>query len=234
MIALLLACTSLPETVLLTGSIVDAPSSQASMVADATVSILDLDLQEVASSTTDADGTFSVTVPAAATFFVSLEAEGHTPTSHTGFSGSTDITAAPGELWVRPTEELDAIRAEFAGCEGAEGPGATVEGVVRLWIPGDNALDSLPLITTATVEVIEANGVTHGACYLDAEGLHDPKATKTGDTGRFAIFGLSSGGVTVNVSYTAEGIMQDESLYWAYLPEDGTFPLQPALVEMPG
>jgi hypothetical protein len=232
MIALLLACTSLPETVTLTGTLLDAPSAEASTVGSATISILDLDLLTVASASTDADGAFSVMVPASATFFLHAEAEGHTTTSHTGFSGFTDIAANDGDLWVRPTDELDTIRAEFAGCEGADGEGAIVEGVVRLWIPGDNPLDSLPLVTTATVTVVEANGVTHMACYLDADGVFDGTATATGDTGRFALFGLSSGGITVEVSYTAEGTVQDQSLYWAHLPEGGTFPLQPALVEL--
>jgi hypothetical protein len=124
--------------------------------------------------------------------------------------------------------DLDAVRATFDGCDGAAGPGGVIEGEARLYIPGNDA-DTLPLVTTATVTVFDATGNEHAACYLDDDGTFDAGATVTGETGRFAVFGLDEGPVVVDIVYDT-GETEPEVAYWRWVSDGGVVPMHPAWV----
>jgi hypothetical protein len=139
----------------------------------------------------------------------------------------------PGVLWVRGSEDLEAIREEFAGCDGYDQQGAIVEGEVRVFLPVEQPVDELPLVTTASIEIMDADDNSTTACYLDDEGLSDPEATVTGETGRFAVFGLQAGLSWVTIEYTVDDDFESSWEYPILLPENGTAPMYPVLVELP-
>ena len=180
------------------------------------------------------DGSFNVQAPAnAPLFFVHTDADGRTPTSFAGWSGIDDLEVAPGTLWVRSEVELEAIRADFANCAESQDEGAIIEGEVRVYLPVEDSIDDLPLVTTASLVVEDENETVRTACYLDDDGLSDPDASVTGTTGRFAIFGLNSGPHVLTVLYDIGSDLVEESTYPILLPENGTAPMYPVLVELP-
>lgn len=212
------------------------------------------------SSTTDSAGTFEVATPAAAPFFLELSGPEHVSTTFTGLAPIVDFEAAEGALWVRTPAQLEALRAEFAGtCPTASEEGAVIEGRVRLYISG-TPLDELPIVTTARITAYDALGRSWSACYLpDEDEGEDPgdtgspgdtggtdtgagsdtgaageelTPTRTGSTGRYAIFGLAEGPTTVTYTYQAGELTYDEVKLFR-LPAAGVAPTWPALLPLP-
>lgn len=234
MLSLLLfaGCWSIPLEVQLTGTLLDAREGQGLSGAD--IEIHDALGVAGATGSTGEGGAFEITVPASQSFFVTFadEAGGHVPTSFTGLAGSSDIQADEGTLYLRSADELALLRAEFAACPDAQAEGPVVEGEVRLWLNVEE-VDELPTIPDATVVVHDADDNQLPACYLDDKGASLPDGERTGATGRFAVFGVPEGPLSVQVIWAfAEGV-DLESWYIVRAPSGGVVPMYPAWVEGP-
>jgi hypothetical protein len=232
MILLLLACT-VDDTVQIavSGRLFDGPEADALVVAGATVAALDANGEEVDRATSSSLGEFSVQVPGWDTFHLHLGAEGFATTAFSGNAGGVDVTADDGVLWLRSEDELAALRATHAACPSAQDEGGVVEGLMRLYIPDQEDPDTLPVVTTGHVSAWTADGVEYPACYLDDEGASSADADETGETGRFAVFGVPSGPISVSLSYAQYGVETDPGWYFVWMGEDQVAPLYPALVE---
>lgn len=189
----LAACAQQAQDGLLTGYVTDSNRADAQPVVGATVQTHSAENEKLDQVQTGENGTFQAKIPFGGGFFVQIDGGADTvPTSFTAASLYGIVEAQPGDLWTRTASQLDAIRAEFSTCPGATASGGIVEGEVRVLLPVEQ-LDALPLVTTATIQVIDAAGESHAACYLDDRGQSDPAATQTGATGRFAVFGVPPG-----------------------------------------
>ena len=227
---LLCGCPPKPITeVQLTGTVFDGPDS-VDGVAGASVEVLTVDGASFDTITADAQGRFSLAVPAGQPLFVLVgDTADHVPTSFTVNIGTVDVQAPAGTLWARRASVLAEVQNDFTGCGLADAAPTTVEGDVRLYLGEVEESDQLPLVTTATVFADDGSGVLLGACYLDDLGNSDPGMGETGETGRYGIFGLAPGVVTLTVSYeTSESVTTVDLLI--YVPDGGTVPLYPTLV----
>lgn len=232
LLTLLTGC--LDETVEISGQVTDSQGEDGQPVSDASVTIRDFGGAQFASATTDGDGVFSSTVPMQQMFFLEMEADGFAKTAYAGLSALQEIQVTDGELWLRAEDDLEAIRAEFEGCAPAElGVGGVIEGEVRLYVLQGQETEELPFVTTATVTAYTADGTVSVGCYLDDKGTSDPSMSVTGVTGRFALFNVPSGPMSVLISYTYGGAAPHEDWYTVYVPEGGVVPLYPALATMP-
>lgn len=206
-------------------------------VAGAGVVVRDSNGTRYAETTTDDAGEFSVPVLAGQVFYLEAGAvdAGFAPTSYTGAAGTEPLSVSEGDLWLRRSADLEAIRAEFAGCSPEElgGGVGVVEGEVRLYVAPQQEVDSLPLVTTASVTAYSNNGTAYTACYLDDAGESAPDLEWTGETGRFAVFGVQEGPVSVLVEYDYGGTEPHADWFTFFVPAGGVVPLYPALAGMP-
>ena len=221
------------EEVTLSGTLTESDDSTSAPISDGTITTFTLWEEETDCTTTNGSGEFSLRAPASSSFYVQASAPGRFSTTFTGWSGIEDLETEPGVLWVRDADELDAIRADFDGCAGADAEGGIIEGEVRVYLPVEAEVEELPLVTTASVSAIDSSDETITACYLDDDGLSDPTAEITGETGRFALFGIAPGTVWLTVTYTVTEGMEEESEYPLYMPFNGTAPMYPVLVDLP-
>ena len=215
------------------GTLTESRGSDATPVESGTVATISLWGDEYDCASTDEQGVFSVQAPASSSFFVQTQSPGRVATTFTGWSGIDDQDLEPGVLWVRGQDELDAIQTEFNGCDRTVDEGASIEGEIRVYLPVEDSVDTLPLITTASVTFEDEDGNVTEACYLDDKGLGDPSADVTGETGRFALFGLNAGIGLLTVSYAVTDDLEQVSEYLVLLPENGTAPMYPLLVDLP-
>jgi len=233
MLILLLACFVQPDPAM-RGRILDGPDAAASAIENGTVRIREQFGEEFATTTSSIDGDFEVTIPANQMFFMEVSGDGFIPTTFTGLAGTEDLEVADGELWARSAEDLSQLAETFSECPDAMDEGAVVEGEVRLYLGTSNDYEELPIVTTATVSAIDAEGLTWDACYLDDDGASTSKASATGETGRFALFGLPAGFTTIEIQYDYGGTSDEVVAHYFYLPEEGTAPMYPALTLLPG
>lgn len=223
-----IACFTFPETVQMTATVFDAYGDDANPVAGATLSSRNANLELVDEGTTDDQGQITLMVGASQAVFLVLDGDGYAPTAITGLSGADDFTVPDGGLWMRTDAERDALIDEFAGCSQPDG--AIVEGDVRFFLPVTDPVDTWPTVSTATVTVQYADDSTVSACYLDDKGVSAPDAEQTGLTGRFAVFGLDSGPITLLVEAQIDEDNSEQSLYIGWLPEDGVLPKYSAII----
>lgn len=230
---LLLGCAAGGDAAVdLYGIVYDAPKEEGSPVAGATLDVLDFDQAPFASATAAEDGSFVVEVPRGEGFFLNVRGPDELPTAFSGEAGQYPVYAGDGLPWAATADWVEGVRAEFAGCPDSTRGGVLVTGEVRLYLAGSN-YQSLPTVTTATVNVYPEYGATGTACYLDDEGLSTGPGERTGETGRFAVFGLPPGPLIVEVLYDAgEGALLSQ-LYQFVAEPDGVVPLYPALVYAP-
>jgi hypothetical protein len=229
----ILACRGPLTTVELRGRVLEGPAEDAPIVGGADVQVRDSSGADYAAATAEGDGTFAVDIPATAQFRLELRAAGHLPTAFTGYSLAGDVEAPDGTLFARPVDFLDGLRATFGNCPKAAEPGAVIEGELRLFLPVGEDTDELPLVNTGTVAVVDADGASHTPCYLDNQGISLAEGAVTGDTGRFAFFGLPPGLATFTSAYTLNDISYDGEPYDLLLPAEGIAPLYPAWVDAP-
>ena len=229
-LALLCGCPPKPITeVQLSGTIFDGPDS-IDGVAGANVDIRTYDGALFDSTTANSQGRFSITVPADQPLFVVVgDTEDHVPTSFTVNIGTVDAQAPTGALWARRASVLAEVQHDFTGCGLADDAPTTVEGDVRLYLGDVEESDQLPIVTTASVLGNTGEGTLLGACYLDDDGNSDPSRGETGDTGRYAIFGLPEGPTTLTVTYD-NGDSSGSVDLLVYVPDGGTVPQYPTLV----
>lgn len=230
---LLLGCGSgLGGAVDLYGIVWDAPKGEGAVVPGAALEVLDYEQEPFASAEAAADGSFVVDVPRGEGFFLTVTGEGRAPTAFSGEAGQVDVYAGDGYPWVASTGWVDALREEFSGCPDAQLDGVVVTGEVRLYLAGVD-YQSLALITTGTVNVYPEFGEAPAACYLDDEGVSSGAGERTGDTGRFAVFGVPPGPLIVEVLYDAGEENLPAQLYQYVLDAPGLVPMYPALVYAP-
>lgn len=231
----LLALACLPTSTTMTGAVMDAQTN-GSPVPSAEITIRTGGGGEWDATTADASGTFEVALPTHAVFYFAAEADGFLPTVFTGVTDDNPVEVTEGDLWLRTQTDIDAIIAEFGDCavEASASGGGIIEGEVRMQVVETEEVDGLPLVTTASALAYTESGVPYQACYLDDEGVASSEALWTGETGRFAIFGVPSGLISLQLRYDYGGTDEQEDWYPLYMPDNGAVPMWPALVSMPG
>ncbi|MFT5682754.1 MAG: hypothetical protein ACI8RZ_003678 [Myxococcota bacterium] len=230
----LLALGCISSSTTMSGAIMDGPDSTAA-VPDTAITIRSAGGSEWDAVTADATGSFEVTVPSHALFYLSAEAEGFRTTVFTGASDDAPVVVDDGTLWMRTEADIETLIADFGDCaaeESANG-GGVIEGEIRLQVFESSEVNDFPIVTTAAVLAYTESGVPYTACYLDSEGNPSIDAVSTGETGRFAVFGVPSGLISLQIRYDYGGPEEQEDWYPLYMPDDGTVPMWPALVSMP-
>jgi hypothetical protein len=182
----------------------------------------------------DAAGDFSVAAPSASDIVVEVRAEGYASVAFAGGTGEQDVFKVPdGLLYAFAESDLEDWEALFAGCPGI-GEGGAILGDIRfreLFEPGS---DVHATTTDGFISVDMDDGTQLKACYLDDEGLVlDEGSETTGETGRFAIFGVPPGfgTMTVGYMYTPQSTIEERTV--VYMPEGGVSPWFPAWVSLP-
>lgn len=206
-----------------------------SPLAGAEIIAYDFGLVETDRVTSGEDGAFSIALRPGTIFYLEMSAADHVTTGLTGTISYEDLAIEDGQIWVRTRDELDQVRQDFAGCPGADGDGAVIEGEIRLYMPGISAAEA-PLSATGWARVYSSDGalIDDEPCYLlddDQQLVYDPEATHTGVRGRFAFFDAPTGDVTVEVGYDIESYTYYQTYYYTYVPEGGVTPMYPAWVE---
>jgi hypothetical protein len=231
----LLACTQDPTHVAVETTIgADVDEDPSGVVPGAEIDIYDAGTESFGHATADADGRVTLDLPFGGASFLILHADGYAPTSYSLGPFFEDGSLPDGALWLRSDASLQALEGSFASaCDSAgTGAGVTLEGEVRLYIDGQD-LDTLPLVTTATVQAYDTEGDVYAACYLDDAGKPSADATQTGETGRFAIFGAEAGTLTLEVVFEFAKDVAPSNFYFVVAEDGGAVPYYPALVFSP-
>lgn len=239
---LMVACG--PREVRVDGTVFQGPELAEPGLGGATVETFDEDGEPWAIDVADDDGKFNVAAPRGQTIYATVTADGYATSSFTGQSGTEErlqIVESQDEatghtLYGIRTEELEGWRALFADCPDLQEGGRAIVGEVRVFDIQDSVTDEHPIVTTASVKVVSATGVERVGCYLDPTGAtYDPESTQTGDSGRFAVFGLEPGLATVEITYLAFDTEEVVTYQGVYVPEgeDGVVPRFPTWVEFP-
>lgn len=191
LLAALVGCSS--GDIELRATITLGNTPEATVLTGADVSVVSLRDERVERATTNADGLFSVPVPAGEFVAVEIAAPDVATTSFIGFTGFDDVFSVPDRtLFGVPSVDVTAWTEGAEDCPGFGEPGGVVFGEIRL---GNLGLDgaSTPVITTGRVSVLLEEG-DREACYFDAEDARvDPEQTVTGDAGAFVVFGVPPG-----------------------------------------
>jgi hypothetical protein len=232
-IAFLFACTPEPSEVEVRTTIgADRDEDPEGVVPGAKIDIYDAGTQSFGHATAGDDGKVTLHLPFGGASFVVLHADGYLPTSYSLGPFYDDGAILDRNLWLRSNGSQAALEKEFAsGCSsaGTDG-GVSLEGEVRLYIEGQTDLETLPLVTTASVTAYDTEGSPQPACYLDDEGKPSADAATTGETGRFAIFGVEAGTITLEVTYVFVTGDEPTNFYFAVAEDGGAVPYYPALV----
>ncbi len=213
----------------ITGTIED---SSGSPISDPLIEIRAWDGTLLTEVTGESNGTFTVDLPPFQEFFVIASKEGYPKTSFTGYSGEGQYPVPSGTLWLRSENEVETALRDYEECFSTEyfsGFGV-IEGLAKLYISGENT-DNLPEITTATahISINEESGIE--GCYLPqiSEDGETVSSTVTGDSGRYAIFGIEEGPHELVISVEVDGSSFDYP-YLVYVTEGGITPMIPTLI----
>jgi len=223
----LLACNNIPDVVTVTGEVYDSPADDSQTVAGVEVTFFDGAMEVVDQFVTSDSGAFSAIGRSGSPLYVSMKAEGFMATAISGSLGFEDYDVPDGDLWLRSNEDHSVVVEEFDGCENMSDGDGAVEGEILMAVPGEGG-SYKAWVETAWVTAVTADGVEHRACYLDDDGVFDPEATMTGQTGRFAVWGVS-GPVMLMVGYSISDQPYWSGNFYIYVPEDGVAPLYDAL-----
>jgi hypothetical protein len=223
------SCTKGFDDIVLTGTLYDGEESASAPVSGADLQIRNADGSKGEHTTTAYDGVFQIEITPEQSFTAVFSEAGSVETSFAATAGLGDIDAETRQLWLRSEDELADIATTFGDC--GERGGASIEGVVHLYVPSVADYHYLPLVTSADVTALDDAGDVHMACYLDDEGVYDADAVETGLTGRFAIFGLPEGHATVRIGFVLGTEEMPQTVFPVWLSEAGTAPLYPALVQ---
>lgn len=225
-------CT--PNEVVSLRGVVQQAYEQELPLGGAQVEILDAAGRSFDRARTDPDGAFEVQAPLGSQIYATIAGTGYIPAAFLGQSGISPVARVEdGVLFGFSTEEDQAWRTLFAGCPGADQPGAVVVGEVRFFDLAHPDTGEPPLCETGVI-TLELDDQVFEACYLTEDGLAwDPAATQTGTPGRFALFGLPEGSGVLNVDYRYATDYLVKQAYPVWLPADGVAPWFPAWVELP-
>ncbi|MEL6347603.1 MAG: carboxypeptidase-like regulatory domain-containing protein [Myxococcota bacterium] len=253
MLGWILMAGCLPETppTLISGRVVSSRVG-GSPIAGATVVVRDQFGGVHAEATTDNVGLFEADMPREQVIYVEVSSTQHVPTTFTAVAGTESLRVEDGQLWLRSVSQREDLFNEFASCDAIleieQGDtavtkvpdeeeimnGAVIEGEVRLFVAAGQDPDTLPAVTTARLQAVTGNGTIYPACYLDDLGSSDRTLERTGDTGRFAIFGVPNGVMTVESRYDYGAPTEQLDFVDVYVAEGGVVPLYPMYVSMPG
>ncbi len=225
----ILACTEPVEEVQVTGQVLTGLDSTTG-AADIQVLVRDGETEMYSKTTTDEDGLFTVAVPATSVIHLELDGSEYVPTAFSTISGSSDFQLPVGGLWLRTPLEVQSIQSTFENCASVESEGGIIEGEVHFNAVAQSTETNL-VAEEATVQVIEAEGTTQEACYLNNDGESDPDAEQVGATGRFVAFGIPPGSISVSFTYQVD-TLKIENFGLVFLPEDGVGPFYPALIDL--
>lgn len=193
--------------------------------------LLDQKGDSVAETATDPDGSFEIEAPTGEEVYLAITTDGPTAT----FNGVTGVSASlqieEGALYAFSAAERATWEADFSACPGADGAGGVVFGQMRVINLSDPETGENPVVFVGFARVEDDAGDRIDACYLNDDGTAvDPEATRTGTTGRFAIFGVPAGRWEVVLGYdVAEGTQVTRHPIWVL--SEGVVPLLPAWVE---
>ena len=176
----------------------------------------------------DAEGQIELELPPLQTFFAVVSADDYLKASFTGFSGEGDFLMEPGTLWLRTPEDVGPQIEAFTDCTPtSEG---LVDGQARMAIPEQDS-DSLPIVSTATVHLIDKDDRFIPACYIpETESTSD--TSQTGETGKYAFFGVEEGLYILRTEVIISGVETHQIDYVIYMPDGGTVPLYPTLIPL--
>jgi hypothetical protein len=231
----LLACTQNATVAVRTTIGADRDEDPSGVVAGADIDVYDASTQEFSHATSDDDGGVTLDLPFGGASFLVLHADGYVPTSYSLAAFYEDGSLPDATLWLRSESGVAALEEAFGpSCANiGNADGVLLEGEVRLFIDGQE-LDTLPLVTTASVTAYDESGDTYPGCYLDNGGKPSASATMTGDTGRFAIFGAEAGTLVLEVTFQfAKGVEDPSNGYYVLAEAGGAAPYYPALVFAP-
>ncbi len=231
-ILFLLACDPMITEVQMTGTVLDAPANAGNAVGDATVTALNGAGEPFGVATTDADGAFSVTVPAGAPFFVGVEKDGYVPTAFSGTSGVSDFDAGAGYPWLSTEDWATEERARWEACANYTAEGGFVSGQALAVVPGVDDFTSWPPLPDAELLAYVSGDLALDACYLDDEGVVLAAGESTGKTGEYAIFGVPAGQVVIELTVARSNGEAGTDLYQFVAFEDGLIPVFPTPVEL--
>lgn len=219
--------------VTLEGRVVAEPGADAP-AAGVTVELLDGDFAVVDETVVGDDGSFALTTPTSGFVHLVVSGEGHVPVSHPGESGQSSPYVVPdGEIFALPEAVAAAWRGAFAGCPGADGSAPMIVGEIRAPLTSDSFPDGPPWPNSFAFrsDLDDADAGRVDACYQDDDGLADPERNRTGDLGRFGVFGVPSGPGVVSVGQdTTAGTLVAQFPVW--VPADGAILLLPAYIPL--
>lgn len=201
---LLLACT--PPTTLVEGNVFATWGDDIEIPGLPGVDVVMIDADgfgELAATTTDGIGGFSVEVPQETNLFVEVVGDGLRPAWFPAVVGIEEqITVEPHTLFGVTGAEATALETLFEGCEGGGGGPGLAFGEVRSYELATVISGEHPTIANAQVTVASADGARWAACYFDPEGeIYDPEAGVTGDAGWFVVPNLPAGIHTLELTY---------------------------------
>ena len=221
------------EDVSVRGTVFASPAGEVPL-ADATVILRDVRGKIYDRGRSDADGAFVVAAPPASDIVAEVQAEGYASAAFAGVTGEDPVFKVPdGTLYALRDDERASWEEDFAGCPGI-GSGGAVLGEIRVRELTEPDSDVHAIVTAGSVELAMDSGESLSGCYLDDEGLGWQEGREvTGETGRFAIFGVPPGfgTLTVRYAYTPNTVVEDRTV--VFLPDGGVSPWFPAWVSLP-
>ena len=227
---LTLACLPNPDSVSLLGQVLSGQYTESGAPA-VSVESLDAELVPFAETTTDTNGEFEVEVRASGVYHLHLSGEDVVTTAFSGIVGQKDIELSAGSLFVRSEAEVAALRETYENCPTATDAGGIIEGIVEFPLTSDATGDAI-IAATAKVSASLNDAVDYSSCVLDDDGESLDSEGAVGATGRFAIFGLEPGAVTVEFRQDI-GNRTLSNYGFVLMPEDGIAPFYPAIIDLP-
>ncbi|MEN0068025.1 MAG: hypothetical protein AAGA48_38200 [Myxococcota bacterium] len=236
LVVLATACTD--DLVSLNGRITNGPLPENPGLVDGEIEILDYDSgQSLATAAVGADGEFEIELPGARSIVALVRSPNTVTTAFVGTAGFVDVTLDEGTLYGLDPMVIEQWRSDFAGCPDVDSR-IFAFGIMEFVNLSGKEDGFSPIAGGGRAQVLK-DGETFLPCYLDPDkGTYDPKADRTGATGRFAIFGLEPGPALLDVvfewapdSFDAPGIINiwvpegDEEVVVPYLPLRLQFPI---------
>lgn len=227
---LTLACLPNPEAVSLSGQVLSSQYAE-SGASGVRVESMDPTLSPFAETTTDDNGEFSVEVQASGVYHLHFSGDGIVTTAFAGIVGQSDIALSSGSVFVRTESEVAALRDMHENCPSASEPGGVIEGVVEFPLTSDVTGEAV-IAESAVVRASLNDAADYTTCVLDDEGESVATEGQVGATGRFAIFGVEPGAVTIEF-VQAIGDKTLTNYGFVLMPEDGIAPFHPATIDLP-
>jgi len=212
------------------GTVFTGPEAEAGL-AGAELLVYDSEGAQGAQVVADSAGRFSVEVPKGLGVHMAVQADEVVPTTFYGETGFQDaFFVADGELFGVSDAYLADWEGMFAGCPGLGDAGGVLFGEMRVLELTSSTTGVSPLVTTGFVW-IEQGDTRIDACYLDDLMVYDSSADRTGESGRFAIFGIPDGAWEVGIAYNPYSGRAVVSGHQLWVQGTAVAPLLPAWVE---